>query len=76
MNTHQYVLPTSTTVVPIDFVLGIQTMNPSIGHTTIHVNYQTTWLQPITLIILGKTICYLFQHTQCGIMSYFCAFKS
>jgi hypothetical protein len=36
-------------------ILGTQTMNPNIAHTTILVNYQTTWSQPVTTIVLGKT---------------------
>jgi len=55
VNIHQLVLPTTPTVVPNVFVLGTQTMNPSLSHTTIHVNYQTTWSQPITRIVPGKT---------------------
>ncbi len=30
-------------------------MNLNIGHTVILVNYQTTWAQLVTPIILGKT---------------------
>ncbi len=30
-------------------------MNPSIVHTPVLVNYQTTWSQPITPIVPGKT---------------------
>jgi hypothetical protein len=55
MNTHQRVLPTITIVVPNVYVLGARAMNPSIGHITISINYQTTWSQHVTLIILGKT---------------------
>jgi hypothetical protein len=33
----------------------LKAMNPSIIHTIIHVNYQTTWSQPVTPIVLGKT---------------------
>jgi len=40
MNTHQHVFPTTTIVVPNMSVLGNQAMNPSIGHTTIFVNYK------------------------------------
>jgi hypothetical protein len=43
VNIHQLVLPTTPTIVPNVFVLGTQTMNLSLSHTTIHVNYQTTW---------------------------------
>jgi hypothetical protein len=32
-----------------------QAMNLNIGHATILVNYQTTWSQPITQIVLSKT---------------------
>jgi hypothetical protein len=30
-------------------------MNPSIGHMVVHVNYQTTWSQPVTPIVPYKT---------------------
>jgi len=36
-------------------ILKIQAMNPSIGHMVVVVNYQTTWSQLVTLIVLGKT---------------------
>ncbi len=39
MNTHKPVFPTTTIAIPNVFVLGTQAMNPSIVHTTIHVNY-------------------------------------
>jgi hypothetical protein len=55
MNTHQPILPTITIVVSNVSILRIQAMNPSIGHTSILVNYQTTWSQLVTLIIAGKT---------------------
>ncbi len=55
MNVHQPVLPTITTVLPNVSILETQAMNPSIGHTIVPINYQTTWSQPITLIILSKT---------------------
>jgi hypothetical protein len=55
MNVHQPILPTTTIVIPNVFVLKTQAMNPSMGHTTIFVNYQTTYSQPVTPIILGKT---------------------
>jgi hypothetical protein len=55
MNTHQYVLPTTTTIVPNVSVLGSQAMNPNIGHTTIPINYSTIWSQLVTTIILGRT---------------------
>jgi hypothetical protein len=55
MNIHRLVLPTTTTIVPNVFVLGTQAMNPSIGHTIIFVNYQPTWSQPITPIVLNNT---------------------
>ncbi len=74
MNVHQLVFPTTTTATHNVFILGTQTMNPNIGHTIIHVNYQTTWSQTITPIVSSKPVCYLLQHTQCGIMSYpYCA---
>jgi len=38
MNFHQPVLPTTTIVIPNVLVLETQAMNPSISHTTIHVN--------------------------------------
>jgi hypothetical protein len=55
MNVHQLVLPTTITIVPNVSVLETQAMNPSIGHTTIPINYQTTWSQPITPIVPSKT---------------------
>jgi len=30
-------------------------MNPNIVHTIVPINYQTTWSQLVTLIVLGKT---------------------
>jgi hypothetical protein len=39
MNIHQFVPPTTTIAVPNVFVLGIQAMNPNIGHTIILINY-------------------------------------
>ncbi len=36
------------------FVFRTQAMNPSIGHMVVFVNYQTTWSQPVTPIVLGK----------------------
>jgi hypothetical protein len=42
MNVHQHVLPTTITILPNVFIIGIQAMNPNIGHMAIHVNYQTT----------------------------------
>jgi hypothetical protein len=42
MNTYQHVLPITITIIPNVFVLRTQAMNPSIGHTVIFVNYQTT----------------------------------
>jgi hypothetical protein len=41
--------------VPNVSILITQTMNPSVVHIVIPINYQTTWSQPITPIILGKT---------------------
>jgi hypothetical protein len=55
MNIHQPILPTTTIAIPNVFILGIQAMNLGIGHTTIFVNYQIIWSQPITPIVLGKT---------------------
>ncbi len=55
MNTHQLVFPTIIIAVSNVFVLWIQTMNLNIGHMAILVNYQTTWSQPVTPIVLGKT---------------------
>ncbi len=55
MNVHQFALPTTTTILPHVSVLRNQAMNPSIGHTVIPIQYQTTWPQPITLIVLSKT---------------------
>jgi hypothetical protein len=55
MNVHQHVLSTTTIVMLNVSILRTQAMNPSIVHTTILVNYQTTWSQPITPIVLSKT---------------------
>jgi hypothetical protein len=55
MNNHQPILPTTTITIPNLFVLITEAMNPSTGHTIILVNHQTTWSQPITPIIPGKT---------------------
>jgi hypothetical protein len=54
MNIHQLVLPTTTIAIPNVSILGTQAMYPNTVHTTIHVNYQITWSQPIIPIILGK----------------------
>jgi hypothetical protein len=54
-NTHQLVLPTTIIAILNVSILGTQAMNPSLAHTTIHVNYQTTWSQLVAPIILGKT---------------------
>jgi hypothetical protein len=54
VNIHQLVLLNTTIIVPNVFILGTQTMNPSIGHTIIHVNYQTTWSQLVTPIVQGS----------------------
>ncbi len=54
MNLHQPILPNPTIVVLNVFILGTQAMNPNIGYTTLFVNYQTTWSQPITPIIPSK----------------------
>jgi hypothetical protein len=37
------------------YVLRIQAMNPSIGHTIIPINYQTTWSQLVTPIVPIET---------------------
>jgi hypothetical protein len=42
MNIHQNVLPTTTIAVLNVSVLETQTMNLSIGHMAIPINYQTT----------------------------------
>jgi hypothetical protein len=55
MNIHQHVLPTTTITIPNVYVLRTQTTNLNIGHTTILVNYQTTWSKLVTPIALGKT---------------------
>ncbi len=54
MNIHQPIFPNITTIVPNVSILRTEAMNPSIGYITIHVNYQTTWSQPITPIIPSK----------------------
>jgi hypothetical protein len=41
MNIHQPTLPTTTIIIPNVFILGTQTMNPSIGHMTIPIKYKT-----------------------------------
>jgi hypothetical protein len=55
MNTHQPILLTTTITIPNVFILVTQTMNPNIAHASIPINYQTTWSQPITPIVPGKT---------------------
>jgi len=55
MNTYQLILPTITIAILNVFVLKIQTMNPNITHIVVPINYQITWSQPITPIVLGKT---------------------
>jgi hypothetical protein len=55
MNVHQPILPTTTIVVPNVSILITQAMNPSTSHTIVPINYHTTWSQPITSIVLGKT---------------------
>ncbi len=54
MNVHQPVIPTPIVVLPNVYVLGIQPMNPSIGHTPIPINYQSNWQSPITPFVRGK----------------------
>ncbi len=54
MNMHQPIIPTRTIEVPNVYVLETQAMNPNICHMAVLVNYQTTWSQPITPIVLGK----------------------
>jgi hypothetical protein len=39
MSIHQHVLPTTTITISNVSILRTQAMNPSIGHTTILVNY-------------------------------------
>jgi len=41
MNDHQPIIPTLVVVLPNVYVLGIPPMNPSIGHTLIHINHQS-----------------------------------
>jgi len=55
MYVHQPILPTTTMTIPSVFVLGTQTMNPSIGHIIVFVNNQTTWSQLVTPIVPCKT---------------------
>jgi hypothetical protein len=55
MNVHQPILSTTTTIVPNVFVLGTQAMNISRRYTTILVNDQATWSQPVTPIVPSKT---------------------
>jgi hypothetical protein len=55
MNVHQLVSLTTTILLPNVSTLGIQATNLSIGHTTVQVNYQLTWQQPITLVVPSKT---------------------
>jgi hypothetical protein len=42
MNTYQHVLPTTTIIVPNVIVLRTQTMNLSIAHIVVPINYQIT----------------------------------
>ena len=55
INTHQPILPTTIIIVPNMFIIGIQAMNPNIGHRIIHVNYHTIWSQLVTPIVPSKT---------------------
>jgi hypothetical protein len=55
MNVHQLVFPTITIAIPNVSVLETPTMNLNITHTAIPINYQTTWTQTITPIVLDKT---------------------
>jgi hypothetical protein len=54
MNVHQNVLINTTTLIHNVFLLGTQTMNPSIGYTIILVNYQITRPQLVTPIVRIK----------------------
>jgi hypothetical protein len=54
MNTHQHILPTTTTAVPNVSILGTEDMNPSICQTIVPINYHTTWSQLVTPIVLSK----------------------
>jgi hypothetical protein len=54
MDTHQYVLPTIIIIIPNVFILGTQSMNPSIGHMIVLVNYRTIWSQLVTPIVRSK----------------------
>jgi len=55
MNVCQLIfLATITTILNV-YVSRTQAMNLSIGHMVVPINYQITWSQSITIIILGKT---------------------
>ncbi len=41
MNAHQPIFPTIKVAIANLSILGTQTMNPSIGHTIVPINYQT-----------------------------------
>jgi hypothetical protein len=41
MNIHQFILPTTTIVVPNVSILRTQAMNPSVGHTIVVIKYNT-----------------------------------
>jgi len=49
MNVHQPILPTTIITIPNVYVLGTQAMNSSIGHKAVHVNYQTTRSQLVSV---------------------------
>jgi hypothetical protein len=55
MNVHQLVILTTTILLANVCILGTQAMNLSISHMVVHVNYQLTWRQPITLVLPSKT---------------------
>jgi hypothetical protein len=70
MNVHQLVILTTTILLPDLCILGTQTTYFSIGHVAIHVNYQLTSQQPITLVVPSKTIILLTSTYHYDTMSY------
>jgi hypothetical protein len=68
MNVHQHILPTIIIVIPNVFILGTQAMNPNIVHTMVPIRQPSHNM--LHQLYQVRLVCYLLQHTQCGIMSY------
>ncbi len=54
MNVHQPIIPTLIIILPNVYVLGIQPMNLSIGHTPVAISYLSNWQSHVTPFVLGK----------------------